>query len=218
MKRIKGYTTKLLFTLLFLKKHKILHCDLKPENILLKKSDLNDIKVIDFGSSCYENRKIYTYIQSRFYRAPEIILDLGYNFEIDIWSLGCILPELYFGLPIFPGEEEREQLMYIMEYLGKPPHELIEKSNKMIYFFNENNEPFPYLNPDGTLREPKTTTIGEFLKNADDLFINFIERCLKWLPKDRITPEEALLNDWITSEMSAEELCIHKHKIRRISK
>lgn len=218
MKKIKLYTTKLLFTLLFLKKHNILHCDLKPENILLKKSDLNSIKVIDFGSSCYEKRKIYTYIQSRFYRSPEIILDHGYNYEIDIWSLGCIIPELYSGIPIFPGENEREQLMYIMEYLGKPPFELIETSNKKIYFFNKNNEPYLYSNSDGMLREPNTKTIRDFLKTSDSLFINFIERCLKWWPKDRITPEEALLHDWITCDMTHEEMCLHKRKMRRISK
>ena len=50
----------------------IIHCDLKPENVLLKGLDSGDIKVIDFGSACFENRTMYSYIQSRFYRSPEV--------------------------------------------------------------------------------------------------------------------------------------------------
>ena len=52
----------------------IIHCDLKPENVLLKGLDSGDIKVIDFGSACFENRTMYSYIQSRFYRSPEVSL------------------------------------------------------------------------------------------------------------------------------------------------
>jgi dual specificity tyrosine-phosphorylation-regulated kinase 2/3/4 len=92
--------------LLFLEKAKIIHCDLKPENILLKQANKSGIKIVDFGSSCFENERIYTYIQSRFYRAPEIILGLPYSMPIDMWSLGCIMSELYMGYPIFPGENE----------------------------------------------------------------------------------------------------------------
>lgn len=81
-----------------------MHCDLKPENILLKQPDRSAVKVIDFGSSCLEDETRYTYIQSRFYRAPEVILGLPYGTPIDMWSLGCILAELYTGCPIFPGK------------------------------------------------------------------------------------------------------------------
>jgi dual specificity tyrosine-phosphorylation-regulated kinase 2/3/4 len=66
-----------------------------------------EIKVIDFGSSCYQDEKIYTYVQSRFYRSPEIILGVPYSTSIDIWSLGCILSELHTGYPLFPGENEQ---------------------------------------------------------------------------------------------------------------
>ena len=88
---------------------KIIHRDLKPENILIYpkgEGGQNGIKVIDFGSSCYEHERIYTYIQSRFYRAPEIILGIPYTMAIDMWSFGCIIAELYTGYPIFPGENE----------------------------------------------------------------------------------------------------------------
>ena len=71
---------QLLIALRFLKKQKVIHCDLKPENILLRYYNKSMIKVIDFGSSCFLDERIYTYIQSRFYRAPEIVLGLPYDF------------------------------------------------------------------------------------------------------------------------------------------
>ncbi|KAG0334037.1 hypothetical protein BG004_000579 [Podila humilis] len=99
---IKRFCTQLLQTLELLNRHSVVHCDLKPENILLKHPTKSSIKVIDFGSSCLENEKVYTYIQSRFYRSPEVILGMSYNMAIDMWSLGCILAELYTGYPLFP--------------------------------------------------------------------------------------------------------------------
>jgi dual specificity tyrosine-phosphorylation-regulated kinase 2/3/4 len=81
----------------------VLHCDLKPENIMLRSSNRSIVKVIDFGSSCFQDEKVYTYIQSRFYRAPEVILGLPYGPPIDMWSLACILAELHTGIPLFPG-------------------------------------------------------------------------------------------------------------------
>lgn len=58
------------------------------ENVLLKQRGSSSIKVIDFGSSCYSHRRVYTYIQSRFYRSPEVILGVSYGTAIDMWSLG----------------------------------------------------------------------------------------------------------------------------------
>jgi dual specificity tyrosine-phosphorylation-regulated kinase 2/3/4 len=109
-----------------LRDENVIHCDLKPENILLKSPDKSGIKVIDFGSSCFSNERIYTYIQSRFYRAPEIILGIPYTAAIDMWSFGCILAELYTGFPLFPGESEMEQLSLIMEIKGIPPEHILD--------------------------------------------------------------------------------------------
>jgi len=64
------------------------------------------LKVVDFGSGCLVDEQVYTYVQSRFYRSPEVILRIPYNEKVDIWSLGCILAELYTGEPLFPGNNE----------------------------------------------------------------------------------------------------------------
>lgn len=76
------------------------------------------IKVIDFGSACHERQTVYTYIQSRFYRSPEVLLGIPYTAAIDMWSLGCIAVELFLGLPLFPGTSEYNQITRIVEMLG----------------------------------------------------------------------------------------------------
>jgi serine/threonine protein kinase len=76
------------------------------------------IKIIDFGSACHETQTVYTYIQSRFYRSPEVLVGLPYSSAIDMWSLGCIAAELFLGLPLFPGSSEYNQLSRIVEMLG----------------------------------------------------------------------------------------------------
>ncbi len=123
---------QILQSLKMLGEHYIIHCDLKPENILLSQRDQSTIKLIDFGSSCFANERIYTYIQSRFYRAPEIMLGIPYATSIDMWSLGCILAELFTGFPIFPGENEPEQMQLIMEVNGLPSKELLSVPNHIV--------------------------------------------------------------------------------------
>jgi len=93
----------------------IIHCDLKPENILLRHPKRSTVKIIDFGSSCRSNKRMYSYIQSRFYRSPEVILGLPYTVAIDIWSLGCILVEMHTGEPLFSGSDQSDQMHKIVK-------------------------------------------------------------------------------------------------------
>jgi dual specificity protein kinase YAK1 len=99
---------QILDALIVLRDASIIHCDLKPENILLAPpaasgGALGQLKLIDFGSACFETRTVYSYIQSRFYRSPEVLLGLSYSASIDMWSFGCVAAELFLGLPLFPG-------------------------------------------------------------------------------------------------------------------
>jgi serine/threonine protein kinase len=80
---------------------------------------------------------VYTYIQSRFYRAPEIILGLPYTTAIDMWSLGCIVAELHMGFPLLPGEDEADQLACCMEVLGLPPFTVLRQASRLQCFFGE---------------------------------------------------------------------------------
>ncbi|KAK6825465.1 Dual specificity protein kinase pom1 [Apiospora arundinis] len=198
LKLIRRFTKQMLSSLNLLKQHKVIHCDLKPENILLRHPMHSEIKVIDFGSSCFENEKVYTYIQSRFYRSPEVILGMTYGLPIDMWSLGCILAELYTGVPIFPGENEQEQLACIMEVFGPPEKHLIEKSTRKKLFFDSMGKPRLTVSSKGRRRRPSSKTLQQALKCDDEPFLDFLARCLRWDPDRRIKPEEAVRHEFIT--------------------
>ncbi|KAH6844997.1 hypothetical protein B0I37DRAFT_378901 [Chaetomium sp. MPI-CAGE-AT-0009] len=203
LKMIRRFTKQMLSSLNLLKQHKVIHCDLKPENILLRHPLHTEIKVIDFGSSCFENEKVYTYIQSRFYRSPEVILGMTYGMPIDMWSLGCILAELYTGVPIFPGENEQEQLACIMEVFGPPEKHLIEKSTRKKLFFDSMGKPRLTVSSKGRRRRPSSKTLQQVLKCDDEAFLDFIARCLRWDPDRRMKPEEAIRHEFITGQKTS---------------
>ncbi|XP_074533694.1 dual specificity tyrosine-phosphorylation-regulated kinase 4 isoform X2 [Halichoeres trimaculatus] len=194
---IRRFTHALLRCLQMLHREKIIHCDLKPENILLSQRGPGNIKVVDFGSSCYEQQRVYTYIQSRFYRSPEVILGHNYSMAIDMWSLGCILAELYTGYPLFPGESEVEQIACIMEVLGLPPNDFVQSASRRRLFFDSKGNPRNITNSKGKKRRPNSKELSATLKTNDALFLDFIKRCLTWDPTKRMTPDEGLQHEWI---------------------
>lgn len=193
---------------------KIIHCDLKPENVLLKQQNRSGIKVIDFGSSCFMDSRIHNYIQSRFYRSPEVILEANYGTAIDMWSFGCILVELFEGKPLFSGDDEQDQMACMMEVLGLPPLQLLKKAsqNKIGKFFDQDLHPtycdkvynktgkakyYPGKSRKGRIRE--IPGFVALLPNCDDLdFKKFVLDCLKWDPVERMTPKNALKHVWMS--------------------
>ncbi|KAJ8269307.1 hypothetical protein COCON_G00119140 [Conger conger] len=186
---VRKFAHSILQCLESLHKNRIIHCDLKPENILLKQQGRSGIKVIDFGSSCYEHQRVYTYIQSRFYRAPEVILGGRYGMPIDMWSLGCILAELLTGYPLLPGEDEGDQLACMVELLGMPSQKLLEASKRAKNFVSSKGYP-PLLHGS---KEWVTA-----LKGCEDaLFLDFLKQCLEWDPAVRMTPSQALRHPWL---------------------
>uniref|UniRef100_A0A7S0FKN1 dual-specificity kinase n=1 Tax=Pyrodinium bahamense TaxID=73915 RepID=A0A7S0FKN1_9DINO len=194
---IRRFAIQLLAALRFLRKQHIIHCDLKPENVLLKNPTKSGIKVIDFGSSCFEDERVYTYIQSRFYRSPEVILGIPYDVGIDMWSFGCILAELYTGYPLFPGENEVEQLACIMEVCGVPPPRILENATRIKMFFDSNGNPRLVPNSRGKTRRPGSKDMQMVLRSSETKYVDFLQGCLQWDPRERFTPEDALQQEWI---------------------
>ena len=139
----------------------IIHCDIKPENVMLKlPSSPNSsdfiVKIIDFGSSCFTNETSFQYIQSRFYRAPEVLFGATYDQKIDIWSLGCLLVEMFTGYPLLPGKNEFEQVGYIVELFGPPkPTTILRMRQKLT---RKNNQVLLALN-DAITSTPTTTSL-----------------------------------------------------------
>ncbi|XP_052466253.1 homeodomain-interacting protein kinase 1 isoform X4 [Carassius gibelio] len=124
--------------LMKLKSLGLIHADLKPENIMLVDPIRQPyrVKVIDFGSASHVSKAVCsTYLQSRYYRAPEIILGLPFCEAIDMWSLGCVIAELFLGWPLYPGASEYDQIRYISQTQGLPPEYLLSAGTKTSRFF-----------------------------------------------------------------------------------
>lgn len=128
---IRLFTKQILTALAVLRDAGVIHCDLKPENILLTtRPAAAELKLIDFGSACREFRTVYSYIQSRFYRSPEVVLGHEYTTAIDMWSFGCIAAELFLGLPLFPALSQYDLLQRMIEILGDQPPDYILRNSK----------------------------------------------------------------------------------------
>uniref|UniRef100_UPI00398EAA9F homeodomain-interacting protein kinase 3a isoform X2 n=1 Tax=Pristiophorus japonicus TaxID=55135 RepID=UPI00398EAA9F len=121
----------------------LIHADLKPENIMLVDPIRQPyrVKVIDFGSASHVSKAVCsTYLQSRYYRAPEIILGLPFCEAIDMWSLGCVIAELFLGWPLYPGALEYDQIRYISQTQGLPGDHLLNVGTKTTRFFSRETD------------------------------------------------------------------------------
>lgn len=127
---VRKLTYEILKGLSYLHLQGVIHCDLKPENIMF--SNQLDIKIVDFGSSCYIGKPRYSYLQSRFYRAPEVLLGGRYDSGMDVWSLGLISLEMFSGTPIFQPQSEWELFTLLIEYLNVPSRRFIMRLREEI--------------------------------------------------------------------------------------
>ncbi|XP_022110758.1 dual specificity tyrosine-phosphorylation-regulated kinase 1A-like isoform X2 [Acanthaster planci] len=190
----------------------IIHCDLKPENILLCNPKRSAIKIVDFGSSCQLGQRIYQYIQSRFYRSPEVLLGIPYDMAIDMWSLGCILVEMHTGEPLFSGSNEVDQMNKIIEVLGMPLPHIIDQAPKAHKYFIKSDKVWvlkktrdgkKYKSPGSRKLHdilgvesggPGGRRAGELGHSVSDYlkFKDLILRMLEYDPAARIKPYNAL--------------------------
>lgn len=101
--------------------YRLIFYEILKENIVIKSYSRCQVKLIDFGSSCFISDNLTSYIQSRSYRAPEVILGVKYDYRIDIWSLGAVVAELLTGYVLFQNESISTMLARITGILGPFP-------------------------------------------------------------------------------------------------
>lgn len=185
--------------LVFIHNLDIIHCDLKPENILIKSYSRCLVKIIDFGSSCFTTDHLSTYIQSRTYRAPEVILGLKYDTKIDVWSVGCIVAEMWTSNVLLENDSVAGMLARISAILGDFPEYMVSNGVESPRYFTSDHIVYEKTE-DGliSLMYPKKTCLMRRIKCPEDpLFVHFISTLLQIDPKKRPTASEALQHPWM---------------------
>ncbi|XP_062231624.1 uncharacterized protein LOC133929053 isoform X2 [Phragmites australis] len=198
--RIQAIARQCLEALVYLQHLNIVHCDLKPENILLKSYSRSEIKVIDLGSSCFLSDNLTLYVQSRSYRAPEVILGLPYDQKIDVWSLGCILAELYTGEVLFPNESLPIILGRMIGTIGPIDTEMLALGQETQKYFTDDYDLF-HKNKETDQLEyliPEKSSLRHQLQCPDKKFVDFLSYLLQINPRKRPTASEALQHRWLS--------------------
>lgn len=197
MSKVRGIAKDILIGLEFIHSHSIVHCDIKPENILLCPEGKIKAKIIDFGSSCVIGEQKFEYIQSRYYRAPEVILGLEYGPPMDIWSFACIIAEMLLGRPLFSGDNEEEQMRNYMEVFGRPPNELIDNCSRRKHFFDDK---YRVISHSGSKKHRKigSISLAKLTRFQNSDLLDLLEKCFEWDQEKRITASEALNHPFFT--------------------
>ncbi|XP_030534633.1 putative dual specificity tyrosine-phosphorylation-regulated kinase 3 homolog isoform X3 [Rhodamnia argentea] len=204
LNRLQVITRQCLEALDYLHQMGIIHCDLKPENILIKSYRRSEIKVIDLGSSCFKSDNLCLYVQSRSYRAPEVILGLPYDQKIDIWSLGCILAELCSGEVLFPNDGIVMILARMIGMLGPIDQEMLEQGQETPKYFTEEYDLY-YINEETNQLEyiiPEESSLEGHVQVSDTGFLDFLRNLLEIDPNRRPSASEALEHPWLSYEYS----------------
>ncbi|KAI5814601.1 kinase-like domain-containing protein [Pyronema omphalodes] len=211
---VRAYAHQMFLGASLLRKCNIIHADIKPDNVLVNNTQ-NILKICDLGSaSDASENEITQYLVSRFYRAPEIILGMPYDFAIDMWSIGCTLYELYTGKILFTGRTNNQMLRSIMECRGKFSTKFLKKGQFTQWHFDSmggfkslekdkvtGKDIVRTLNFTKPTRELKQRLISAATSEKEmkelNLFVNLLENCLNLNPEKRCTPEEALKHPFI---------------------
>jgi len=191
----------------FLHDMQLTHTDLKPENILLVNSDYDlivsssgverrklkntQIRLIDFGSATFDHEHHSRVVSTRHYRAPEVLLEIGWSQPCDVWSIGCILFELYTGNTLFQTHDNIEHLKMMECILGEIPYRMIKKSTKPYFhhgFLHCHDSVRRYVNE-------HCRPLDEYRKYDNDqnvALFDLIAKMLEYEPRYRIKMSKAL--------------------------
>uniref|UniRef100_A0A8C1UF01 mitogen-activated protein kinase n=1 Tax=Cyprinus carpio TaxID=7962 RepID=A0A8C1UF01_CYPCA len=158
----------------------IIHRDLKPGNLAVNQDC--ELKILDFGLARQADSEMTGYVVSRWYRAPEVILNwMHYSQTVDIWSVGCIMAEMLLGRPLFKGNDYLDQLREIMKITGTPSPDFIMKL--------QSQDAKNYIR--GLPKVPKKDFNTIFF-NASSETVNALEQMLVLDPDKRVSTAEAL--------------------------
>uniref|UniRef100_UPI0037E89690 dual specificity protein kinase CLK4-like isoform X1 n=2 Tax=Semicossyphus pulcher TaxID=241346 RepID=UPI0037E89690 len=205
----------------FLHKNKLTHTDLKPENILFIDSDYDmeynpdmkrdertlrnpDVKIVDFGNATYEHEHHTSVVSTRHYRAPEVILDLGWDHSCDVWSIGCILIEYYLGSTLFQTHDSKEHLAMMERVLGPIPTNLLQKTRKQRYIHRSKLDWDVHSSSGRYVRKhckPLKHYMSSKGEDHQQLF-DLIEKMMEYDPAKRLSLEQALRHPFFS--------CFHK--------
>ncbi|THC88199.1 hypothetical protein EYZ11_012354 [Aspergillus tanneri] len=189
--------------------HRVLSTDGVPYHVRGRRRELCDtqIRLVDFGMATFGDEYHHPEVTTPAFRAPEVVLHLGWSFPCDIWSIGCILFELCTGKPAFNPRSSIEHLVAMEHVLGRPiDSHLIEKAKQSsnlpdnLSRYIRGYMPIP---PTAMSRVTKTEMLGHLIPNEtmfDQLFLDLLQQIFVFDPNRRITAHEALRHPWVTGE------------------
>ncbi|KAK9473159.1 kinase-like domain-containing protein [Dipodascopsis tothii] len=229
---IQQFAKQLLTSVMFLHELNLIHTDLKPENILLVNSAydtypynergietrkvLKDttIHLIDFGSATFQDEYHSSVVSTRHYRAPEIILSMGWSFPCDMWSIGCILVEFFTGEALFQTHDNLEHLAMMETIVGRP----FDRAQSKL----AGRQARKYFLRNGKLDYPNTQTSKtskkyvKAMKTLDEMipvdkapfyreFVDLLRRIFVYNPEERLTAKDALNHAWFRQDPPLED-------------
>ncbi len=186
-------TIDILKGLEFLKKNDIIHADLKPENILFIDENKNHVIICDFGLSLKaKDVNLKHEVQSIWYRSPEVMLCIDYDYCIDLWSLGCIIFELIYNNALFRASTQEDLFKYFLAFMGTPSKIFQNKNKYTRSFFDLNYEPINEINKNLKTRADSKRNFLLNYESKSKCLMLLVLRIIKWDINDRITLEECV--------------------------
>ncbi|KAK2827076.1 hypothetical protein Q7C36_018002 [Tachysurus vachellii] len=202
----------------FLHQNKLTHTDLKPENILFVNSDCDveynaklkrdertlknlGVKVVDFGNATYDHEHHTSVVSTRHYRAPEVVLELGWNQACDVWSLGCILIEYYLGLTLFQTHDSKEHLAMMERVLGPIPAHMLQQTKKQHYLHHGKLD-WDESSSSGRYVRKHCKPLKQYMSSKSlehEQLFDLLQKMMEYDVSKRITLEEAIKHPFFTS-------------------